>query len=98
MAAKKGVVLETEYRTSVKNYRELATDYEKLKEQVPTVKERMEIAKLKSEYKTLADQNRNMKAVLQKLAGMDLPEIAKRLISSVIEPIKKMLDREQMHR
>ena len=86
--AKKGVVLESEYRA-------ISANYEKLKEQVPTMKERMEVAKLKSEYKTLAEQNRKMKAVLEKLAGMDLPVIARRLIESIREPIKKVLDRQQ---
>lgn len=93
--AKKGVVLESEYRASVKNYQELSANYEKLKEQVPTMKERMEVAKLKSEYKNLVEQNRKMKAVLEKLAGMDLPVIARRLIESIREPIKKVLDRQQ---
>lgn len=101
--AKRGLIIEPEYEENKRNYQELSAKYEKLKSKVPTMKERMEIAQLKADFQNmekkverLTEQNSLMREVLQKLGKMDLPTPAIKLINSVLNSLKNILQKEQV--
>lgn len=100
--AKKGIILEPEYKKVVKNNQDLIKSYEKLKTQVPTMEERLNISKLKADYRNLeknngylTEQNNMFRGIFNKLLDMPIPASAKKLIHSCLEQANKTVQKER---
>lgn len=100
--AKRGIALETKYREAMATNEKLLAQREKLKAQVPTMKSRMESAEMKANIQNLEKtveklrtQNETMKESFRKLAKMELPDPAKKIVNNLVRSFKRVLQQDR---